>query len=196
MKIYSAIINSQKPDGISFTELKRTTELSAPSLSEYLTEFQNQGIIIKDPKTRQYKLAAIYYPSEAFPTEFQKILKVFAVLVVEKAMKISQIRDKRTREEAFRKFLESIFRYYMVVVWKVIGEGVGVFGNNKENLKNQDLVVNMNATINEGFQDWLIPIANSVAMAIGVNIDVIKVSDQFFIDVAKEAEKLWADLEA
>lgn len=57
----------------------------------------------------------------------------------------------------------------------------------KEDVKNQDLMVKMNATMNDAFRDWVAPIANSLAVATAVNIDIIEVGERFFEDVLRQA---------
>lgn len=191
IKIFNALVNAES--GLKFTELRKLAELSSPVLSEYLAKMQKQGVVWKEPKTRRYALAKIYYPAEAFSTEFQKALKFFAGIAVKAASEISQIKEKEVKEEAFRGFLNCTFYFFMVLVWKIIGEAIGVFGNEMENLKNQERVVEMNAIINEAFRDWVAPIANALAIAIVNNLDVVEVGDQFFDGVLTETTEKFDD---
>ena len=73
----------------------------------------------------------------------------------------------------------------MLSIWKIIGESVDVLSR-KRDLKDQELVLTINSTINNAFHDWVAPMANALAISIGVNIDVIDVGDHFFNKILKE----------
>jgi predicted transcriptional regulator len=184
MKIFTALVN--QPEGLTFTELGKVVHLSDPVISEYLAKMQEQGVVSKDPENRRYGLAKIYYPMEAFANDYQKALKIFSAIVVKKGLEISEMTQNPAREEAFRLFLESAFQYFTVLGWKIIGEAIATFSG-KQDLRDQDLVVKMNATINEAFRDWISPIANSLAVSIALNLDIIGVGDGFFNDLLKRA---------
>jgi predicted transcriptional regulator len=184
LKIFTALVN--KPEGLTFTELGKVVRLSDPVISEYLAKMQNQGVVSRDAENRRYCLAKIYYPMESFMNDYQKALKIFSAIVVRKGLEISEMEENETREKAFKRFLEATFQYFTVLTWKIIGEGVARLSG-KKGLRDQDLVVKMNATINEAFKDWISPIANSLAVAIALNLDILEVGDRFFDIILKQA---------
>jgi DNA-binding HxlR family transcriptional regulator len=179
IKIFTALAGAK--DGLKFTELRKSASLSAPVLSEYLAEMVDQGVVVREAD-RRYALAKIYYPLKSFANDYQKALKVFPAYAVRAAYEISEMKDNKAREEAFRVFLRYSFHFFMVLIWKIIGESI-VDLSKKEDVKNQDLMVRMNATINDAFKDWVAPIANSLAVAMAVNIDIIVVGERFFAEV-------------
>ena len=184
MRIYTALVNAN--DGLTFTELTKEAKLSNPVVSEYLKELQDLGVIFRDPETRRYVLAKIFYPVRDLPNDYRKALKIFAVQIVKMALAISDVDNTEEKEENFRKFLNYTFHYFMVLIWKIIGEATTDLST-KDDLKDQRLVLTMNATINNAFKDWVAPIANSLAVAIGLNIDIVNVGEQFFWEILKEA---------
>lgn len=183
MRIYTALVYTEK--GLTFTELKRVVKLSNPVLSEYLKEMQKLGVILRDPETRRYVLAKIFYPFKELPNDYQRALKFFSVNILKLALTISKITEREEKEVIFRNFLNHTFHYFMVLIWKIIGEAT-VDLSEKEDLTDQTLVSNMNAIINTAFKDWVAPIANSIAVAIGVNIDIVNVGEQFFMGIKNE----------
>jgi len=185
-KIYNELV---RVPGLTFTELKDKTNLSAPVLSEYLKKMQKLGVVVKELETKRYRLAQIYFPMKTLPNDLQKAYKIFAVTILRTALKISKIEEKEAKEEAFRKFLGNSFHYFMVINWKVIGEAIGVFAGKEKNIKDQDLIVEMNAIINRAFQDWAAPIANTLATAMLYNLDLVETGDQFFNEILKETTK-------
>ena len=184
IKIFNALLHAEH---LTFMQLKKVAKLSSPVLSEYLAKMQVEGVVIKDLQLRKYKLAKMYCPMETFPDKYQKGLKFFSAVVVQRALKISQMKNKEAREEAFRKFLDSTFHCFTVFIWRIIGGAISVFGDEMENLKDQDLIVEMNAIIHREFQDWVMPIANFLSIAMAVNLDILKVGDEFFNEVIKDA---------
>lgn len=185
MKIFITLAGSE--NGFKFTELRKSVGLSAPVLSEYLAEMVDQGIVVREAD-RRYMLAKIYYPLMSFANEYQKSLKLFPAYAVRAAYEISEIKDEKVREETYKSFLRYSFYYFMVLIWKILGESVTDLSK-KEDVKNQDLMVKMNSTVNDAFRDWVAPIATSLAVSIAVNIDLFKVGEQFFEEVVREASK-------
>jgi len=183
MKIFTVLTDERY--GLTFTELKKAVTLSSPVLSDYLSIMQKQGVVTRDSKTRKYSLAKVYYPLETFPNDYQKSLKFFLTAIPNQAFKISEIRDIDKRKEAFQLFLECTFSFFMLSIWKIIGESIDVLSG-KGDLKDQELVLTINSTINNAFHDWVAPMANALAVSIGVNIDVVDVGDRFFNKILKE----------
>lgn len=189
MKIYNAMVNN--PEGLTFKNLTEITHLSSPSLSDYLNEFQLSGLLRKDPKTRRYMLARIYYPLKMLPNDYQKALKIFSVAILKKAKQIASKQPSPEKNMLFKKFLDASFQYFTVAVWKVIGEAIAVYGDKKENLKDQAKALRMDTIINQAFNDWVNPIASCLAVSIAFNLDLADVGEQFFMGILKEAtEKL------
>jgi len=186
LKIFNALTHAE---ALSFTELKRKTGLSNPVLSDYLHRFCEQGIVVRDPKTRKYMLAQIYFPSKLFPNEYQKTLKLFAVGSIHMALKITKIKNEELRKKAFKGFLRHSFHFLAVLAWKIIGEAVGALG--ADNTQKQDLIAKMGAAINQAYRNWVIPLANVLAVAIAINSDIIDVADKYF---AEEIERGKAEL--
>ena len=184
-KIYKAMINN--PEGLSFTNLRKTINLSPPVLSAYLAHMQVTGLLRKDPKTRRYQLAQIYFPLKMLPNDYQKAMKIFGVASVKKAKVISEMKPSKKRKMAFQKFLDATFQYFTVIIWKIIGEAIAVYGDNMENIKDQDLTLQMDAIVNKAFNDWVNPIASCIAVSLSFNLDLTDVGEQFFGEVLKEA---------
>jgi len=189
MKIYNAMVNN--PEGYRFTELKQKVNLSPPVLSEYLTEMQMTGLIRKNPKTRRYMLTQIYFPLKMLPNDYQKALKIFAVAILKKAQLISKMEPSKEKTMVYKQFLDVTFQYFTVAVYKVIGEALAVYSDEKENVRDQAKTLQMDAVINKAFSDWINPIASCIAVSLGINLDLIDVGEQFFMGKLKEAtEKL------
>ena len=47
-------------------------------------------------------------------------------------------------------------------------------------------MLTINSTINNTFLDWVAPMANVLAVSMGVNIDVMEVGDHFFSKIVEE----------
>lgn len=187
MKIFKALTNN--PEGFSFTDLKEDVNLSPPVLSEYLTKMQLSGVIIKNAKTRRYTLAQIYFPLETLPNDYQKSLKIFGVAIMKKSQQISKMKESEEKALAFKKFLAATFQYFTVIIWKVIGEAIAVYGDKQKNVKDQRLTLQMDAVVNQAFKDWVNPIASCIAVSISLNLNLIDVAEQFFGEALKEATR-------
>lgn len=183
MKIFTALTNERQ--GLKFTQLKNQVGLSNPVLSDYLATMQHQGVVVKEPRTRKYSLAKVYYPTEVFANSYQSFLKIFLATLPYQALKISEIDDLEKRKESFELFLDSSFSLFMLAIWKVIGESL-VDISKKEDLKNQDNVIEINSVINTAFHDWIAPMANSLAISVASNLEIIDVADQFFKKIVEE----------
>ena len=183
IKIFTVLTNQRQ--GLTFTELQKKVNLSSPVLSEYLATMQEQGVIVRDPKSRKYSLAKIYYPLDVFANDYQKSLTLFLASISNQALKISKIENQKERKESFRLFLESSFSFFMLAIWKIIGESIQQLSK-RDDLKDQKLILKINNTINNAFHDWIAPMSNALAISVGVNIDIIDVGDQFFEKILKE----------
>ena len=184
LRIFTTLVG--KPEGLTFTELKKATGLSPPVVSDYLVRMQGEGVVTREPETRRYCLARFHRPMDAIGDDFQKALKILSVVVARDGLAISEMQEGEPRREAFRLFLDYAFQYLTLSAWKVIRDAVaGPSG--RGSIEDQELVVGMNAAINGGFGDWVVPFANSIAVAIAPNSDIIEVGDRLFDTILKQA---------
>ena len=133
-KIISALYSSH--DGFSFTELKKITGLSNPSLSLYLKDLQLQTIIRKDPASSKYKIAESYVPAKKL-SEWRKnnasipIAKMLPMAMFS-GRKIREIKDDNLRREAYKLYLDGFWRLLSTSLLTVIHESVSVSMKDKQ----------------------------------------------------------------
>ena len=186
LRIFTVLVG--EPEGLTFTELRKATGLSAPVLSDYLVRMQGEGVVTREPETRRYCLARLHRPMDAIGDDFQKALKVLSVVVAREGLVISEMKEGEPRREVFRLFLDYAFQYLTLSAWKVIRDAVaGLSG--RGSIEDQELVVGMNAAINGGFGDLVVPFANSIAVAIALNADIASVGERLFDEVLREASE-------
>ena len=131
-----------------------------------------------------------------FANLWQKHMKVSAVRFVQLGIKISKIRNIDSRKAAMQKFLRSSFNLLTLYLWKVIRESIADYGSDVEKLKDQELAVRRSTIINEAMQNWINGIADSLAAAIVLNIDILdNIGEETFKDLVAETSKNLQDLE-
>ena len=185
MRIFNALVSNV--EGLSYTELIEQTKVSNTALARYLKSMQKTGLVRKDFENRKYTLAQIYYPLKMLPNDYQKALKIFGVAIIKKAKTISEMKPSKKRKMTFQKFLDATFQYFTVTIWKVIGEAIAVYNDKMENVKDQDLTVQMDAIVNRAFNNWINPIASCIAVSLSLNLDLTDDAEEFFGEVLKEA---------
>ena len=131
-----------------------------------------------------------------FPNEWQKHMKVAAVIFLNLGLEISKIKNKEKRQVALGIFLKDAFHSLTLFIWKVLGEAIADYDNDIGNLKNQNLAVQRGTIINQAMHDWISGIADAIAVAMVWNIDILDdVAEQWYKDVRKQAVKYDQELE-
>jgi len=101
-KILAALMN--EPNGLTYTKLKKITELSGPVLSEDLTGFVKVGMILKDQEDKLYFLASAYQPRQNLG-DFERDISIFMRSIPFEGSRIAQVRDQDLRKKIYKDFL-------------------------------------------------------------------------------------------
>lgn len=108
MKIIYALM--AVPDrGLTFTELKKATELSGPVLSDYLNGYKKIGMILKNAETKRYFIPVGYSRASPYLAETDKQVASTIFQIFMQAAGLVGVEDKETRERAYHEFLS----YYL-----------------------------------------------------------------------------------
>ena len=133
-KIISALYSSS--DGFSFTELKKITGLSSPSLSLYLKDLQLQTVIRKEPVSNKYRIAESYVPAKKLNEWRKNNASIPIAKMLPMAMftgrKIRGIKDDKLRREAYRLYLDGFWRLLSSSLLTVIHESVSISIKDKQ----------------------------------------------------------------
>src|SRR3972149_11526016 len=133
-KIISALYSSS--DGFSFTELKKITGLSSPSLSLYLKDLQLQTVIRKEPDSNKYRIAESYVPAKKLNEWRKNNASIPIATMLPMAMftgrKIRGIKDDKLRREAYRLYLDGFWRLLSSSLLTVIHESVSISIKDKQ----------------------------------------------------------------
>ena len=118
----------QQHDGYTFTELKKITGLSSPSLSGYLKTLQDKLVISKNAETKRYQISEAYVPSDILTKKWMFydpktviVSKFFAgggTLYL--GQKIKEIKDEKKRKEKYRKFVAAYYELTSFWIWALI----------------------------------------------------------------------------
>jgi DNA-binding transcriptional regulator GbsR (MarR family) len=189
VKIINALANASDK-GLTFTELREQTGLSNTALSNYLNLLCTIGAIRKDQENKQYLLASINLPFQKLNGNWQKAVKNTAIDVINIGRKIQSMPNKEDREKALENLADYSFHTLSVITSKIIWESILQYGKDKKKIKNKKLAVLKSQIIKEGIEDWIIGLADALASALILNIDV---SDIVVAAQEKEVKK-WADL--
>jgi len=172
LKIVQALASSK--DGSTFTEIEENTKLSHTAIAKYLDTLETLGVIHKDYSSRRYVLAAIYKPIKDLKNEWQKWLKLSAVTFLKEGQQISEIKQRAERVEGLRRFLEFAFNHLALATWEIIGESLVDYENDPSKVNNPRLADSRIARINDAVQNWLIGLADSIAVTLAWNLDIYK----------------------
>jgi hypothetical protein len=193
-KILRALMNERK--GLTYTELKETTKLSNPVLSEYLTGFMKEGMILKNLEDRRYSLAAGYKPKENFK-DFDRALRIFMRNIPHEGARIAMVADQDLRKKIYEDFFHfHIDNVSILLVMQIRNSLIQLFKDNIE--KEQDLwqelqtlrkenakkklaeqivkkweaeVVQYHSIIQEKMLNWFIPYVQMLALAYMANYE-------------------------
>jgi len=185
-KILAALMN--EPDGLTYTQLKKMTELSAPVLSEYLAGFVREGIILKDYENKLYFLASAYQSRHSLG-DLERSLSIFMRNIPFEGSRIAQVRDQDLR----KKIYEDFFSFHMnnisiLLVMAIKNSFIQVFKDSlgkedfwkkMQTLKKKDVkrlaeqtvrrweaeVTQYHSMIQEKMLNWVIPYIQMLALA-------------------------------
>jgi len=160
-------------DGLTFSGLKEKTGLSAVSLSAYLKTLQKTGLVKKDFEHKKYALPHIHMPMESFANDWQKFMGKSTVQFILFGHTIAGMKNRQERIVAMQNFLQASYHLLTLFLWKIIGEATAELGNEVENLKDAELVVAKSKVIYDEVNDWIIGIADSLATAMVLNVDIL-----------------------
>ena len=169
-KIFNALATN--PKGLTYTELKEQAKLSNTALAQYLKLMQKTGVLRKDYEHKRYRLATIYFPMEDFANVWQKQMKTAAVYFTQEGIYISKIKNKQQKTRHLQSLLKFAFHELTLYLYKIITESILIYENNIEKIKDQDLAVEKSKVINEAVENWITAIADAVATAMLLNLDV------------------------
>ena len=112
-KILAAL--TEVPNGLTYTELRLKVKLSDPVLSECLSDFKKNSIIIQTNANKErnersrYKLAQAHQTMENQDTTFEKRMQIVMRDVPNYGFHISMAEDKEHRKQIYEDFL----RYHL-----------------------------------------------------------------------------------
>jgi len=194
-KIINALITNE--DGLTFTKLKEQTGLSNTGLSNYLNLMQVKGDVRKDVLTKKYVLATVNLPLKNLLNDWQRSLKVLPILFRRKGLELAKIEDKTKRKVALKSFLKFGFYWLSFASWKIIFEAIGDWEKGvKEETPNEDLVLKKSALINEAVQNWVVGIADALATAIILNVDILDSAQDAYAEVSGKVLQATIEMEA
>jgi hypothetical protein len=119
----------QQHDGYTFTELKKITGLSSPSLSAYLKSLQGELVISKNAETNRYQISEAYVPSDILTKKWGYDTKTATIAkfiggggALYLGQKIREIEDETKRQEKYRKFVAAYYDLTSFSIWALIHE--------------------------------------------------------------------------
>jgi len=178
-------------DGLSFSALKEKTGLSAVSLSVYLKTLQKTGLVKKDFEHKKYALPHIHMPMESFANDWQKFMGKSTVQFILFGHTIAGMKNRQERIVAMQNFLQASYHLLTLFLWKILGEAT--INLDVESLKDADLVVAKNKVIFDAVNDWIIGIADSLATAMILNLDVLDDAGTPVFDKVLQETKMYME---
>jgi len=171
IKILSCLLEHEQ--GLTFTELKAKTKLSAPALSDYLKSLQDEAIITKLPD-RKYSLRGVFKPIKKL-SDREKAMKFFTTLVLILGPKIKKIKDPSKRLELVRQFVK-IFVFYGVpfITWATIHES---FEKSKKRKKNLWSILNVE------MENWLNTYVQKITLIFLLNVNDMRKTEDMIISL-------------
>jgi len=169
-KIMQTLTNNL--EGLTFKQIETCTKLSHTAVAHYLNDLLSAGVIRKDYKARKYVLPAIYMPLQKL-NEWEKWIKISSVAFLQEGAKISKIKQRTKRIEAFKSLMEIGFHHLTLILWKIIGESLVDYKNNPKKLNDPAYTDGRIARINDAIQNWLVAIADAIAVVMALNIDIL-----------------------
>jgi len=180
-------------DGLSFSELKEKTGLSAVSLSVYLKTLQKTGLVKKDFEHKKYALPRILMPMESFANDWQIFMRKCTVQFVLFGHTIAGMKNRQERIVAMQNFLQASYHLLTLFLWKIIGEATAELGNDVKNLKDAELVVAKSKVIYDEVNDWIIGITDSLATAMVLNVDILDEAGKPVFDKVLQETKTYME---
>lgn len=136
LKILQALM--QVPNGLTYTQLKQITGLSNPVISEYLTRFVKEGMILKDLKAKLYYLAGAYLPEQALNGS-ERDTAVFMRNIPNEGSRIAQVIDQDQRKRIYEDFIKfHMNNISILLVMAMRNSFLEVFKDGKKRKKEQD----------------------------------------------------------
>ncbi|MGA2308852.1 MAG: hypothetical protein ABSG57_04795 [Candidatus Bathyarchaeia archaeon] len=223
-KIVAHLMN-EYPKGLTFTELKEKTGLSAPSLNEYRVSLLKDGMILYNPATRQYSVAAAYHPTEKVSTHLKRNLSYLLSDMPFEGSRIAMVKDVELRKRIFISFLSYHLSNVSVLVLAAISDALDqTLGQNKkakyvveEKLESgkkdktkevkaffnywEGELSQFHSVMNDRMQNWIIPYIQMMALADFGNADlgmkrIIEELTKRFSPEAEETTLWFRELEA
>jgi len=159
MKIYKALMDHEQ--GLTFTELKKETKLSAPVLSEYLKNLQLEGSVNKNVAVRKYQLTRAYLPKTKL-YGIEKALRFLVFFAPAFAVKIKQVKNEAKRMELVKHFLKMYFMSgSSIVIFFAIGSVLDEWFE-----KGEERIDLLSSMLNEQIRNWVGPYIQKLALAL------------------------------
>jgi hypothetical protein len=185
-KIFHALTMNSK--GLSFSELQEQTELSGTALSNYLKEMHDSGLILKNYKDRIYRIPTVYLPMELFANNWQRFMKGSAAHFFNLGLKISNMKNRAERKEAMQNYLQGSFHLLALFLWKIVGESIQKF-ETRQDMEDQELLLEKSRIINEEIQNWVIGITDSLATSMILNADLLdKAGNPIYEEILEQVQ--------
>jgi len=168
----------ENEDGLTFTNIKDKTELSAPVVSEYLKNLQNMAIIIKDEE-RKYRLRKSYfrgYSKSSTSPIYEIFLNILQDFIVARGMQIHNLENEEQRHDEMTKFLENII--FSSIPWatgyiilKSIVTAIEPYEHKNEKEISLKVIDNLNKEINGQIEEWIVPAIQQLALVMTLNLE-------------------------
>ncbi|MBS7606542.1 helix-turn-helix domain-containing protein [Candidatus Bathyarchaeota archaeon] len=180
MKILLALAGAK--DGLTFTELKKATGLSSPSLSEYLYNLEKEGVLFREEG--KYRLPQVFRPLEKLDNG-KRMFKRFLVRIPFFGLEITTIDNTEKRTAAFINFIDfnmagikqMLLYFFWDSVFSAFKEaGVVEEGDKKSAEEMLREAIKIGEIANEKLyghiRDWLIPYLQQLLIAFLMNADL------------------------
>jgi DNA-binding HxlR family transcriptional regulator len=159
---------------LSFSELLLDTGLSRQSLSEYLKQFVEKGIIQKGQgKKGKYQLSKTYKPTEKLSDQ-EKGMKLMTVSLLEYGMLIRNEKDAKRKEQ----LLDSFLTLYVEKGVPLMTEAVLTYALNEYVNKKEIEYVGYSRMVKEAIKNWFIPFVENLGLVVGYNLNSLVMADK------------------
>jgi len=185
MKILHSLMDTNQ--GLTFTELKKITKLSAPVLSEYLATNLKVGIILKDTETRKYVI----------PKGYRKGL----YNIPSQAVSIAISEDKNAFQEFLHYHLNRLSALVLSSILRAIKKSTQPKGRKAKAMKQ---IINVmekemdvfHASLKESLDHWINPYINYLALACIADTSFYEVTRRIGKELLEISEKNthWTEL--
>lgn len=182
LKIHKALMDHE--EGLTFTQLKNETGLSAPVLSEYLKSFTIGGFIEKDIQ-RRYRLRRTFLPTKKL-SDRERMMKFITASSFLLGVEVMRVKDEEKRLELMREFLKTYLLHAgSLMVWGTINYSLDKW--EMTGVKGKRTIRDLWLILNEQIGNWIAPLIEKLALIIAFNVEDFRKNE----DVIEKIADLW-----